>query len=155
MSWTIICENLICISALSLIYALRFYILISVMTVEILLFAIFLFNIHHRKARDQHVSLAISAVAGLTLFYLVGGIVVLILAILKYQIDISVIILIAFIVVYLVPRIGAFCLAKFSKLAFKSTWTIFELIFAIFLYSAYFHYHINWIQSKTLKFGTY
>lgn len=91
------------------------------MTVEILLFAIFLFNIHRRKARDQHVSLAISAVAGLTLFYLVGGIVVLILAILKYQIDISVIILIAFIVVYLVPRIGAFCLAKFSKLAFKST----------------------------------
>lgn len=121
MSWTIIGENLICISALSLIYMLRFYILISVMIVEILLFAIFLFNIHRRKARDQHVSIVISAVAGLTLFYLIGGIVVLILVTLKYKLDISVIILIVFIVVYLVPRIVAFCLAKFGKLAFKPT----------------------------------
>lgn len=89
------------------------------MTVEILLFAIFLFNIHRRKARDQYVLVAISAVAALTLFYLVGGIVILVLTILKYKVDISVIILIVFIVVYLVPRIVAFCLAKFSKLAFK------------------------------------
>lgn len=119
ISWTIIGSNLLDIYALALIYVAKLRYLMVAMTIEMIVFSIFLLKIHKKKAKDHHLSIVIGISLGLTFLYFVGGVTLLILLILVYKIDHFVEALVIFTIIYLIPRSVAFCFAKFAKIFFK------------------------------------